>query len=255
MGAPSPFAGSACHPEGFSPAPAPKTRTLTGSSIHIDGPGLHLIEQFEGYTRCAFFDTFGGVWTVGFGQTRGVHQGTCFPVHSGDNGVAAATANLKSSVESEYQWAVRGLGVSFNQNQVDALDSFAYNLGAGIFTGSLRTSIQHHNPFPMLAFDHAGGVVLSGLSRRRHEEVALFLKPAHEETPAARAARVRRERTARLHADYRARRALDRTLARFHCLHGYRGFSHDHARKCTMWRAKHGAINRDIKRLRAAGIR
>lgn len=254
LGAPGPLAGSGCPPEGFLAAPPPKVRSLTGSSIQIGSSGLHLIEQFEGYRQCAYWDQFGGVETVGFGQTRlpnghAVYAGFCF------SGLVAATANLKTSVEREYQWAIRALGVSFNQNQIDALDSFVYNLGAGIFTGSLRSAIQHYNPYPMLAYDHAGGVVLSGLYRRRHEEVALFLKPAHEETPSARVARVKREQVAQLHTDYHASHALDIILARYACLHGYHGFTHDHARKCTDWRAKHAAYSRDIKRLRAVGIR
>lgn len=253
-GAPGPLAGAGCRPEGFLPAIAPRTRSLTGNLIHIDSVGLHLIEQFEGYRRCAYWDQFGRIETVGFGQTR-LPNGHAVPVGFCFTGLAAATANLKVSVEHEYQWAVSGLGVSFNQNQIDALDSFVYNMGAGIFTGSLRSAIQQHNPYPMLAYDHAGGVILAGLYRRRHEEVALFLKPDHEETPAAHTARVKRENVSRLHADYRARVSLGRLLASHRCLHGYVGFSRQHAHECNVWRAKHGAINRDITRLHRLGVR
>lgn len=238
LGAPGPLAGAGCRPEGFSPASAPKVRTLSGSSIHIDGAGLHLIEEFEGYRQCAYWDQFGGVETVGFGQTRlpnghAVYAGFCF------SGLAAATANLKDSVEREYQWAVRALGVSFNQNQIDALDSFAYNLGAGIFTGSLRSAIQRHDPSALLAYDHAGGVVLSGLYTRRHQEVALFLKPVAVTYTRAQAAR-----------DIGYRRALRAVIARHSCKP--RSAQHGYWERCVIWRHEGAAVN---SRLHAHHIR
>lgn len=166
--------------------------TLTGSSIHIDSAGLTLIENFEEVqkaTYCPYWDAYGRVYTRGFGETdwSGNFGGVCIS-H------ARAESNLAYLVEADYQYAVRGLGVSFTHHQVDALDSFVWNLGAGIFTGSLRTAIQHHDPYPMLAYDRAGGVVLSGLARRRQDEVALFLKPeAQPESASQRRAREKRE--------------------------------------------------------------
>lgn len=235
---------TAVHPDGYAPKAPPKGFTLQGSQIHLSHNGAVFIESFEGWASCPYWDAYGGVWTRGYGETEGIHGGSaCISRSFGER-------NLIYRAERFYGWAIKGLGVSFNQNQADALFSFTWNLGAGIFTGSLRYQIQHHNPYGLLAYVHAGGVTLAGLVRRRRAEVALFLKPAQKETPAQRKARVHRERVARLHADYRTRRSLDKALAGHRCLNGYQHLSRDTRRKCTVWRAKHGAVNRDILRLR-----
>lgn len=240
---------SAARPDGYSPASPPLVPKLFGSSIHVSAHGARFIEGFEGFSSCPYWDPYGSVATRGYGETEGISMGSgCISRSFGER-------NLIYRLERFYGWAVRGLGVSLNQNQADALYSFAWNLGAGIFRGSLRYSLQHHNPYPLLGYDHAGGQVLSGLARRRRAEVALYLTPAHEETPAQRRARIHRERVARLHRDYRARRALDGVLAHEHCLHGYRHFSRRHMRRCNVWRGRHAAVNRDIKALHRLGIR
>ncbi len=75
--------------------------------------------------------------------------------------------------------------VNLNQNQFDALVSFTYNVGTRWMNGStLRTYLingvgkytnaQITNAFVM--WNKAGGRVLAGLTRRRKEEAALFLK-------------------------------------------------------------------------------
>lgn len=247
---------SARTPEGAKAA-APSVSLLpTAVQIPtIDARGLHLIESFEGYSRCAYWDPYGRVWTAGYGQTRGIYGGFCFASQT------AAQDNLASSVRRSYEPSVRAVGGPFGQAQVDALDSFAYNLGGGVLEGTLRYDLQSRSRWSsaeviMLSYDHAGGQVLAGLARRRREEVALFrsfVPPA--ETAAQHRARVHRERVARLDGDYRARRGLNSVLARYACLHGYRGFSGDRRRKCTVWRAHHGQVSRDITRLHSLGIR
>lgn len=196
---PAPALGAACTPEGAIQAPPPKVRTLTGSSITIDAAGLRLIGSFEGYERCAYWDPNGHVWTVGFGQTHlpnghPVYDGFCFADRS------AAEANLKDSIESEYQWAVRALDVNLCQTQIDGLDSFDYNLGAGIFVGELRSALQHREwsraATIMRQYDHAGGVVLPGLVTRRDAEAVLV-----EESSCPSPAQVHTERVERLRAD------------------------------------------------------
>ncbi len=118
-------------PEGAKPAKPPLIGLTPGVALmHIDATGLRLIESFEGYDRCAYWDPYGHVWTAGFGQTQGIFSGFCFADR------AAAEANLTLSVEETYEPSIRALSVSFNQHQWDALCSFAYNLGAGIFIGT-----------------------------------------------------------------------------------------------------------------------
>ena len=225
----------------------PIRRALIGGQIHIDTAGLRLIEGFEEVRKalyCPYWDAYGSVWTRGFGETdwSGNFGGVCI-------NLARAEGNLAYLIENSYLPAVRNLGTNFNHHQIDALASFDYNLGAGIFTGSLRYSIQHHNPYPMLAYDRAGGVVLAGLARRRREEVALFLTP--ERAPVVETAAQKR---ARLYADYRRRSVLRRVLASYGCR---RRVKH-HQRlgpTCRRWFHEGDVRNAQIARLHREGIR
>ena len=69
---------------------------------------------------------------------------------------------------------------SLNQNQFDALVSFAFNCGAGNLKTlcANRTAAQIADKIP--AYNKAGGNVLSGLVRRRAAEVKLFNTPSTE---------------------------------------------------------------------------
>lgn len=144
--------------------------------MHVSSAGLRLIEGFEGWSSAPYWDSYGGVWTRGYGETEGIGP------HSPWLSRAQGEANLKRLVETRYEWAIRQLGVELNQNQWDALCSFVWNLGAGIFGGHLGQLLRARdfNGFAnaMLAYDHAGGVRLAGLTRRRQEERALFLRAA-----------------------------------------------------------------------------
>jgi lysozyme len=142
--------------------------------MHISERGLRLIEGFEGYSSAPYWDPYGHVWTRGYGETEGIRSDSPHLTR------AEAQANLKHLVETRYEWAIRALGVEFSQDQWDALCSFVWNLGAGIFAGSLRAALQgrwwREAAGLMLEYDHAGGQVLAGLARRRREEIALFLR-------------------------------------------------------------------------------
>lgn len=168
---------SSVTPEGAKRGKPPLVGLPPGVALmHVDATGLRLIESFEGYQRCAYWDPYGGVWTAGFGQTQGVYSGFCFADR------AAAERNLRLSVEESYEPSIRVLDVAFNQHQWDALCSFVYNLGAGIFQGtSVGADLRAHNfhaaTQAMLGYVYAGGVVLPGLVARRREEVALFNTP------------------------------------------------------------------------------
>jgi lysozyme len=227
---------SSVTPEGAITAPPPVSLAPTVKhELTIDATGLHLIEGFEGYQRCAYWDPYGRVWTAGFGQTKGVYRGFCF---SGRN---AAEANLKRSVQAEYEWAVHQIGYPFNQHEVDALDSFSYNLGSGIFSGTLRSDLEHGQVYAasriMLAYDHAGGVVLAGLKTRRELEVRLLLTPVAK--PAA-----KRNRTAE-HAHLK-KLDIERAKIRRHLLNA--GCRVKHPRPaCTPLFRRGAVVNREIR--------
>ena len=133
----------------------------------IDQAGIDFIKGFEGFSATVYSDV-AGFPTVGYGHKL-------LPGESYPDGIteAGATALLASDVEP-VSIAVATLAPQCNQNQHDALCSFAYNLGAG----SLRTMLGHgwaDVPNQIPRWVHAGGVVVPGLVTRRAAEVALFL--------------------------------------------------------------------------------
>jgi lysozyme len=166
---------SAITPEGAKPVPP-----LTGVGVfpgetHINAAGMNLIGGFEGFSSCPYQDVV-GVWTIGYGVTSGsgFHVGPFTPCESRTTGLA----QLKSLILRDYEPAVHAVSSTFGQNATNALDSFDYNLGAGIFTGTLRGDLARHDyqaaGIIMLQYDHAGGRVIPGLFTRRVEEVALL---------------------------------------------------------------------------------
>lgn len=242
---------SSITPEGAMPL-ATGIRTLTPPSATqslVTPAVLLLLEQEEGSSRCAYWDSFGGVETVGFGQTH--INGHSVPPHFCFSSLTAEVDNLKYAIEHEgYLSAVVAVvGSHASPGIYTGEISFVYNLGAGIYTGQLRLDLERHAYFAACQiqerYDHAGGVVLADLARRRVRECDAILAtpPKPKQTPKA-----------RLFADYRARRSLDAVLAGHHCLNGYTGFSHQHRHECTAWRARHGVISRDILRLHRLGI-
>jgi len=155
--------------------------------------GARLIEEFEGFRSAPYRDAV-GVWTIGFGSTTNVGPHTP-PVTR-----AQAEARMMREVDAHYGAAINALSLPLNQNQFDALVSFVYNVGPGGVAPTttvgkrLRAHDWHGAADALLAWDKAGGRPLAGLTRRRHAERALFLKPAAK--PPAKAT-VKRKRVAK----------------------------------------------------------
>ena len=69
---------------------------------------------------------------------------------------------------------------NINQNQFNALVSFAYNVGTGNFSSSTLLKKVNKNPDDLtikdefLRWNKAGGKVLNGLTNRRNEEAILY---------------------------------------------------------------------------------
>jgi lysozyme len=150
--------------------------------MHVSEAGLQLIEQFEGFSSRPYWDPYGRVWTRGYGETEGITGGSRAVSRQ------QAQDNLRHLIEQRYEWAIRQLGVDLNQDQWDALCSFVWNLGPGIFTGELRAALVGRRwgeaALLMRDYDHAGGVVLEGLRRRRQLETHLFLRDPAAYKPA-----------------------------------------------------------------------
>lgn len=144
----------------------------------INQAGLNLIEQFEGCVLKPYLDVV-KVPTIGIGTTvypDGKKVTMADPVITKDQ----AYAFLKDYLNDECKDVELMVKVTLNDNQFAALVSFAYNVG----TNALRTStlLKKVNASDFagaadqfLKWDHAGGVVVAGLTRRRQAERALFL--------------------------------------------------------------------------------
>jgi lysozyme len=72
---------------------------------------------------------------------------------------------------------------NINQNQFNALVSFAYNVGTGNFASSTLLKKVNKNPNDLtikaefLKWNKAGGKVINGLTNRRIEEADLYFLP------------------------------------------------------------------------------
>jgi GH24 family phage-related lysozyme (muramidase) len=129
--------------------------------------GLQLIESFEGLRLTAYQDSV-GVWTIGYGHTKGVAQGQTITQQQ-------AQAFLQQDL-AVAEGDVNGHNLTLTDNQFAALVSFAFNLGGGNLNKLLSHGLDAVAD-RILLFDHAGGKQLPGLTRRRTAERALYLTP------------------------------------------------------------------------------
>ena len=139
----------------------------------IGQAGLDLIKQYEG-CRLAAYRCAAGVWTIGYGHTAGVHSGMTITQAQADAYLQQDIAKFEGYVNNP---AYVQITEQLNQNQFDALASFAFNLGAGNLRKLCkgRTAAQIARTMPN--YNKAAGKVLAGLRRRRAAEQALFNKP------------------------------------------------------------------------------
>lgn len=130
---------------------------------------INLIKQFEG-CRLDAYKCPAGVWTIGFGHTFGVKHGDKISQAQAEAYLMTDLARYEANVEkfnAKYNWT---------QNEFDALVSFAYNVGSidGLVSNGKRTKAEIADAF--LLYNKGGGKVLSGLTKRRKAEQALFIK-------------------------------------------------------------------------------
>lgn len=138
--------------------------------------GINLIKQFEGLCLKAY-KCPAGVWTIGYGHTQGVKEG--------DTITEKAAEELLRKDVCNYEINVRAAVVAnLNDNQYDALTSFAYNVGLGAFRKStLLRIINKGNASEddirkqFGRWVYAAGKALSGLVRRRKAEADLYFTP------------------------------------------------------------------------------
>lgn len=149
------------------PAPAVKP-------MRVSDTGIALIQEFEGLKLTAYRDPV-GIWTIGYGHTRTARAGMRITNEQ-------AVALMREDLAMFERCVERAVLAKINQNQFDALVSWAYNVGCGAMAKStlirkLNAGDRDGAADELLRWNKAGGKVLAGLSRRRRAERELFLKP------------------------------------------------------------------------------
>lgn len=129
--------------------------------------GINLIKQFEG-CRLEAYKCPAGVWTIGYGHTAGVQPGQKISA-------AQAEAYLKADLEKYEKKVGKYSGYGWNQNEFDALVSFAYNVGSIDQLTANGTRNRKVIAEKILLYNKGDGKVLPGLVKRRQAERDLFL--------------------------------------------------------------------------------
>lgn len=133
----------------------------------ISSQCVNLIKTYEGY-RSKSYKCPAGVWTIGYGHTKGVKEGDTCTIQQAEQWIYEDCSNAVKEV-NKYMSVY-----NFNQSQYDALVSFAYNIGSiKQLTANGSRTIQQISS-KMLEYNKANGVVLAGLTARRKSEQTLF---------------------------------------------------------------------------------
>ena len=139
--------------------------------MQISQEGLSLIKKFEGCELEAY-KCAAGVWTIGYGSTKGVNEGDTITQEGADK--------LLTEEMHEYEGYINDMvTVDLKQNEFDALVSWVFNLGPSNLSSStllnrLNNKMWDDVPNQIKRWNKAGGEVLQGLVRRREAEALLF---------------------------------------------------------------------------------
>lgn len=145
--------------------------------MKVSEAGRELIEIFEGLYLKAYYDSV-HVLTIGYGHTNlgGVHPF----VYPGMMISQAIADQALSNDLAKFELRVGKImaPVPMAQCEFDALVSFDFNTG-DLLSSSIDDKIKAgHKEAAMatlLEYNHAGGKVLTGLTRRRKAERLMFL--------------------------------------------------------------------------------
>lgn len=144
--------------------------------MEISERGIELIKSFEGCRLTAYkalpSETY---WTIGWGHySADVHEGDTITQQEADEMLRVDLIKYEDKVR-EYQDVY-----NFNQNQFDALVSFAYNVGSirQLTVNGSRSIREIAEMIP--AYCKANGKTVKGLVRRREEEKRLFLEQCQD---------------------------------------------------------------------------
>lgn len=143
--------------------------------MNISELGTALIKDSEVLRLEAYPDPATGAepWTIGWGSTRGVVKGITITEQE-------AEERFRTDLETVEKCIANSVAVMLTQGQYDALCSFVFNLGCTALRNS--TLLRKLNAGDDIGaseefsrWNHANGIVLAGLTKRRASEAAMFL--------------------------------------------------------------------------------
>lgn len=148
----------------------------------ISKEGLEHIKKWEQFRNHAYKPvSWENGWTIGYGN-KFYKDGT--PVKAGDFISRNDAEELLKSVVYQFEYKVDAMvNRPLNQNQFDALVSFAYNVGIHAFANSTLLKFINEDPnnYPEIErqfkrWNKSSGRVLKGLTKRRNSEFYLYEK-------------------------------------------------------------------------------
>lgn len=154
--------------------------------MKISQTGIDMIKQFEGCPvnkegNCYAYKDAVGVWTIGYGNTNADKSITGTTIKEGLTITKSKAEEwLRESLDKKYGPSVMKYNgkYNWNQNQYDALVSFAYNIGSidSLVKNGTRTIAQISAAILEYNKGTVNGVkqALPGLTRRRQAEKTLF---------------------------------------------------------------------------------
>ncbi|KAJ1957392.1 hypothetical protein GGI12_005039 [Dipsacomyces acuminosporus] len=181
----APHCDGGSHPP---PPPPPPGPSHPGACTGVNGAGIQLIKEFEGFVAKPKPDPI-GLPTVGYGhlcKTKGcseVKQG--FPLTP-----KTAEDLLRGDIPGYSGCLAQALkdSVTLNDNQFAALVSWTFNIGCGAAKKSTLVQRLNKGEDPnavarseLIQWNKAGGRVFSGLTRRRNAEIKLFTTPSSKQ--------------------------------------------------------------------------
>lgn len=135
--------------------------------------GIDLIKEFEGFSERVYLCP-GGVYTIGYGHTRGVQIGDTCTREKAEEYLRDDLKDTEEAIEALIE-------VPLTQNQFDALVSLVYNIGSGNFYDStirrvINCKVADREEYrrAWMMWVKSKGKVLKGLVRRREAEYKLF---------------------------------------------------------------------------------
>ena len=140
--------------------------------------GLDLIKEFESFKSKPYLCPSQKA-TIGFGSTY-YPDGKKVTLQDKEITEEKAFEILEYIANKDFGSNInKVVKVPLNQNQFDALVSFAYNIGNGNFNSStllrwLNQGNYKEASMQLLRWDKSKGIVLNGLTKRRKAEKELF---------------------------------------------------------------------------------